>query len=213
MSRRVIGFVSLLALSFGSPVKASPIYGIGNATPSTIYYVQGQSFTPSLAGNGGSGTPRSGPDGAVSLTRFTIDFPSNLTPMPPSALYIYSYAPTITQVNNNGQGSLGVGTYLGGGVYTFHDLPLSFSSKYFAILPESVSIFDGSGNPYPGGVDLFPWNGRVQEGNGNYDIGFHAEFSTRAPEPSSFVMVCLAGLTLAGFRLVRRGNLAPCTAR
>lgn len=208
MSRRVVGFLALITLSFDSELKASPLYEIGNATPSTIYYVQGQSFTPSIAGNDGSGTPTARPDGSVLLTRFTIDFPGNLTPLPPSALYIYPSAPTITQVNDNGQGSLGVGTYTGRGVYAFHNLQLSFSSKYFAILPQSVSVFDGSGNPYPGGVDLFPWNGRVQEGNGNYDIGFHAEFPARASEPSSFVLLCLAGLTVAGSCLGRRGHLA-----
>lgn len=209
MSNRVVGFVILVTLSFGSQVKASPIYGIGNATPSTIFYVQGQSFTPSIAGNDGSGTPMARPDGSIFLTRLTMDFPSKLTPIPPSTLYIYRFAPIIAQVNNNGEGSIGVGTYAGGGAYAFNNLKLSFSSKYFAILPTSVSILDGYGNSYPGGVDLFPWNGRVQEGNGHYDIGFRAEFSTLAPEPSAFVLLCLGSLISAGFPLVRRGHLAP----
>lgn len=203
-----VGLMTLLALSFTSPVKASQIFGIGNATPWTVYYVQGESFTPSIAGNGGLGTPLARPDGSVLLTRFTIDFPRSLTPTPPSRLYIYPFAPTIAQVKNDGDGSLGVGSYTGGGAYAFNNLKLAFSSKYFAILPAPVSIFDGAGNRYAGGVDLFAWNGRVQEGNGQYDIGFHAQYTTQTPEPSSLILSLLAGLTLAGLRFVQRAQFA-----
>jgi hypothetical protein len=205
--RWIVAMMTLIVLSFTGPVKASQIFVIGNSTPSTIYYVQGQSFKPSIAGNAGLGTPVARPDGSILLTQFRMDFPSSLTPTPPSRLYIYGFAPTLAQVDNNGEGRLGVGSYAGGGAYAFQNLKLAFSSKYFAILPEPVSIFDGSGNRYTGGVDVFFWNGRVQEGNGQFDIGFHAEFTTANPEPSSLLLCSVAGVTLAGLRLARRAIL------
>jgi hypothetical protein len=107
----------------------------------------------------------------------------------------------IAQVNNNGEGSIGAGVHVGGGVYDFNNLELPFSAKSYAILPESRSIFDGSDDPYTGGVDIFPRDGLVQEGFGNFDIGFNATF-TAVPEPGTYAL--LAGLGVSSLFAVRR---------
>src|SRR5262249_41776102 len=159
------------------------VYSIGNETPSTFFFIQGQSFTPSVQGNRGVGTPTASPAGTVFLNQFSFDFVfGDPFGVPPPVLYIYGFEPSEAQVSNGGQGSLGAGTHIGGGVYTFDNLEIPFSTRSFAVLPESRSIFDGSGNPYAGGVDLFPQGGVVREGFGDFDAGFTATFTT-VPEP------------------------------
>ena len=124
------------------------------------------------------------------MSQFSFDFVDPTTA--PSVLYIYDSPPTIAQVNNSGQGSLGVGNNQGAGVYSFNNLPLDANTKYYAVLPTSASIFDGSGNPYPGGVDMFPMPAgsptTVSEGNGNFDAGFTATFQTVAASFNLFFL-------------------------
>ena len=62
----VVLLVSLLTVRAGV-AHAAPIFSIGNGTPGTEFFIQGQSFTPSVAGNDGAGTPSAGEGGAVRL--------------------------------------------------------------------------------------------------------------------------------------------------
>ena len=203
MSIRTRSAAVLLAfgvLAFGGTGRAeSIIYSIGNSTSATSFFIQGQSFTPSIQGNRGVGTPTASPAGTVFLTQFSFDFDlSSPFGVPPPVLYIYGFEPSEAQVSNGGQGSLGVGTNIGGGVYAFDNLELPFGTKSFAVLPESRSIFDGSGNPYAGGVDLFPQGGVVREGNGDFDAGFTATFTATVPEPGSVLLFGIGTLSLVG---------------
>jgi len=189
----------------GGVASGSPIYSIGNSTPGTQFFIQGQSFTPSVAGNDGSGVPMAGADGTVRLLTFSFDFVNPVTA--PSALHIFAFEPTLAAAGT-GAGSLGTGTYLGGGVYGFGaGLALDFVTKYFAVLPFSAGIFDGSGNPYAGGVDMFPMPlaapTNVTEGFGDFDAGFNATFEV-VPEPSTLVLVTVGAGMLIGIARRRR---------
>jgi hypothetical protein len=207
-----LGFTALV-LFLGTPAaQAGPVYSIGNQVPhqtSDTFFIQGQSFTPSVQGDRGSGTPTASPSGTVLLTQFSVDF--NLTdfepPPPPAVLYIYAFAPTVAQVDNNGQGSLGAGTLIDpSGVYGFSDLELSFGQKYFAVLPASRSIYDIP-DSYDGGADLFPQAGAVAEGG--FDAGFTATFTT-VPGPSSLALLGAGILVLLGHACRRRTRLDAC---
>jgi hypothetical protein len=197
--------IAVLLLTVGSAHATT--FTIGNAQPATVFFVQGQSFTPSVQGNNGTGTPTSA-SGQVLLTSFTIDFLDSTSA--PSSLYIYSSAPSVSNASS-GTGSLATGSYAGNGVYDFTTpVSLLFNSKYFAVLPTSENIFDGSGNTYTGGIDLFPQSGIVAEGGGGagvFDIGFNADFTVPAsvPEPSGLLLFGSAlSLFLLTYRLNRR---------
>jgi hypothetical protein len=84
-------------------------------------------------------------------------------------------------------------------VYQFNNLEIPFNAKSYAILPESRSIFDGSGNPYTGGIDIFPRAGLVQEGLGDFDAGLNATFSIEVPEPSILSLLTLGLLGLGTY--------------
>ena len=197
---------ALLALTatmaLGGAAQAAP-FSIGNLAPTTAFFVQGQSFTPSVQGNGGSGVaPVSG---TVYLDTFTIGY-ENLS----SAfvnLYIYSALP-LTANAATGVGSLATGTHQGGGVYDFANVALDAATTYFAVLPGSVQIYDGLGNPYSGGVDLFdrdPVDGQLDIGFGDYDIAFSASFTSAVPTPGTAPLVLLALAGLAYSRRQRTG--------
>ncbi|MGP0071569.1 MAG: hypothetical protein ACLPWF_06505 [Bryobacteraceae bacterium] len=206
MRKKSLALTAVLFISGVCPVKAiPPTYTIGNNTPTTVYFIQGQSFTPTIQGNLGTGVAAT--SGNVELVRFSLAFQNPTTA--PGSLYIYSFQPTIAQVNNSGQGSLGVGANTGTGVYLFSGLVLQANTKYYAVLPTQVSIFDGSGHPYAGGLDLYPQPVNaptsIDEGLGGFDAGFTATFEIlpsppATPAPSS-IWLMLAGLTAIGFYL------------
>jgi hypothetical protein len=193
---RTVAAVAAVGCLVAASAQAAP-FTIGNLAPSTAFFVQGQSFTPSVAGNGGSGmAPVSG---SVLLDTFSIAY---LSPTSGFAnLYIYAILPTTVSAAT-GIGSLGTGTYMGGGVYDFNDLVLDVDTEYYAVLPSSAGIFNGSGNPYAGGVDIFdrsPIDGQLDLGFGDFDIGFSARFN-QVPTPGTLALA-LAGLALvAGIR-------------
>jgi hypothetical protein len=198
-----------VAMLFGAS-RANADYSIGNATPGTLFFVQGQSFTPSVQGNAGIGTP-SAPAGLVELTSFTIAFQDPTTA--PSMLSIFDHAPTSADAAS-GSGSLGIGTYVGAGEYDFaNPVILAFTSKYFAVLPTSASIFDGAGDPYSGGIDLFPRSagGVVEEGFGDFDIGFTANLRA-VPEPASLVMLGSGLIGMLCYSLRRRASVSASRA-
>ncbi len=200
-------FVGLLTLAGASPARAGLTPSIGNDPAPTVYFIQGQSFTPSIPGNRGISTPTASPAGTDFLTQFRFDFAAGEFGVPPGVLYIYGFAPSQAQVDNGGQGSLGTGTHIGDGVYAFANVKVPFNTKSFAVLLEQRSIFDGSGNLYAGGVDLFPQGGDIREGNGNFDAGFTASFAPApAPEPSALMLFGNGVLGLIGRGWVRRNR-------
>jgi len=125
------------------------VYSNGNFEPVAVNYVQGQSFTPSIQVQDRSGT-LSSVSGQVQLTLFAIDF---YTPAAaPSALYIYTSAPSVPDASA-GTSSLVTGSYVENGAYDFTTaVSPSFNTKYFAVLPVSADIYDGSGSTYAGGL-------------------------------------------------------------
>ena len=61
VSRVLAACAGLLALGGAWSHAAAAAFTIGNPTPDSVFFVQGQSFTPSVPGNLGSGTaPASG---------------------------------------------------------------------------------------------------------------------------------------------------------
>jgi PEP-CTERM motif-containing protein len=198
-------FVGLLTLAGAPPARAGLIPSIGNDPAPTVYFIQGQSFTPSIPGDRGISTPTVSPTGTVFLTQFRFDFAAGEFGVPPAVLYIYGFEPSQTEVHNGGQGSLGAGTHIGDGVYAFANVEVPFNTKSFAVLPNQRSIFDGSGNLYAGGVDLFPQGGGVREGNGNFDAGFTASFAPPpVSEPTTLMLFGTGVLGLLGRGWVRR---------
>ena len=163
--------VETLNLNLGG---AAGTYSLGNQRPTSVFFVQGQSFTPAQVGTlGSAGAPASG---SVLLTSMSIDYQPGTTPL--NTLSIYTALPT-TATAATGIDSLAVGTHIGGGTYTFSGVALDVNTKYFAVLPAPAAIFDGAGNTYTGGTDIFDIgaNGQLDEGGGVFDIGFRATFT------------------------------------
>jgi hypothetical protein len=109
---------ALLSVCLGlAAYSSASAFSVGNATPASVYFVQGQSFTPADLGNAGSGTPHADSAGNAHLVSLHIAFAAGQTP--PSTLYIYSTLPT------NGNATTGVGSIAsapdsGGGTYVFN---------------------------------------------------------------------------------------------
>ncbi|BBM85065.1 PEP-CTERM sorting domain-containing protein [Candidatus Uabimicrobium amorphum] len=179
--------IALLAMSFICVSLYAESFTIGNTQPGTFFFIQGQSFTPNVQGNEGTGIATPNPDGNILLTSFSLDFVNAATA--PGEIHIFASAPTLAQAAS-GTGSIGTGTHVGGGVYDFGPgLLIPFFAKSFAVLPNSAEIFDAP-NAYAGGADLFPIGGFVNEGG--FDAGFNATFQT-VPEPSTYLMFLILG--------------------
>ena len=165
-------------------------YWLDSGTHETEYYVQGQSFTPSIKGDFGPAARPASTPALLRLTQFWIDFNDT----PPDQLFIYTSPPTPDEAAS-GTGSIATGMHWGNGVYGFNNVVLAYGMKYYAVLPRAANIRDGSGDTYPGGVDMFIRNDfnppRVGEGYGDYDIGFVASFD--------YVEGCPADINLDGF--------------
>ncbi len=164
---------------------------IGSSLPETVYYVQGQSFTPATFGNFGAPPYPASTPAIVRLKFFTIDYDLAETPL--DKLYIYTSPPTPDEALT-GAGSMATGTHIGYGIYQFDNVTLDYRTKYYAVLPQPANIHDGPGDLYEGGVDLFPRLDmdpvRVAEGYGYYDIGFRATFE--------YIPGCPADINLDG---------------
>lgn len=200
--QRVAG-AALLALASAWSHAAAAAFTIGNPTPDSVFFVQGQSFTPSVPGKLGSGSAPA--SGIVLLDRFTIDYDTGRS-TPFAALYLYASLPT-TAAAASGVGALAVGSLIDdAGTYDFPEVPLDVSTRYFAVLPAPASVFDGLGDLYPGGVDLFdrpPADNQLDEGFGEFDLGFRAVFLSAGnpvPAPPSGWLVLAALGALAASR-------------
>lgn len=170
-----------------------PGYSLGNFAPATQYFVQGQSFTPSSFGNTWTPPEPTSTPAVARLQTFTFAFNFALS-VPPPVLYIFDAPPTPAAAAS-GAGSRASGVHIGGGTYSFPSVALDFNTKYYAVLPEPANIFDGGGDPYPGGVDMFIRSDLnpvvIGEGYGTFDTGFSAEFD--------FVPGCAADLNRDAF--------------
>jgi hypothetical protein len=195
-----------VALILGANLRAEA-YTVGNATPTSVYFVQGQSFTPAVSGNAGSGTPRSDSLGNASLVSVHIAFAAGQTPA--STLYLYAALPT------NGDAATGIGSIAsapdsGGGTYIFNPpVTVPYSTQTYAVLPGCASIYDAP-DSYSGGTDLYPVGCPAPGANpiiqGTYDIGFTATFVDPS-EPTPMMnwigggLLCLClGLALVAHR-------------
>lgn len=165
-----------------------PTFSAGNAPPSPVYFVQGQSFTPSSLGNISGTTPPSSTPRLVRLTSFRIAYDLAIS-TPFDSIFIFDAPPTPANAAT-GAGARATGTHVGAGVYTFQNTTLDFHTKYYAVLPGPAVIFDGPGDPYPGGVDMFIRNDLnpvvIGEGGGWFDIGFVATFEYLTNCPADF---------------------------
>lgn len=153
-------------------------FTLGNLAPSTIYFVQGQSFTPDSFGSVVTPPEPSSTPQVARLTWMSIAFDFS-SATPPPVLYIFDAPPTPADAAS-GAGSRATGVHVGNGYYQFAGVPLDFHTRYYAVLPEPAPIFDGGGDPYPGGVDMFIRTDQspvvIGEGYGTFDIGFDATF-------------------------------------
>ncbi len=203
---RVVG----AALLLGACMQANA-FTVGNSTPTSVYFVQGQSFTPAVSGNAGSGTPKPDSSGNAQLSSVHIAFATGQTPS--STLYIYSTLPT------NGDAATGIGSIAsapdsGGGNYVFNPpVPVPYSTQTYAVLPGCASIYDAP-DSYAGGTDLYPVGCPAPGANpiiqGTYDIGFTATF-VDPPQPAPMMNWTGVGLLvflLAGLALVTRRRAA-----
>lgn len=187
---RTIGVLLVMGFALASSIASA--YVIGNAAPTSIFFVQGQSFTPGILGNLGSGSAPA--SGNVFLDSFVINYAPGATPF--NNLYIYAVLPTAADASI-GVGSLATGVDVGGGNYAFSSVALDVNTKYFAILPGSANIFDGAGDPYAGGIDIFPDPlniAQLGEGGGFFDIGFSATFHVPLPATGALLLIGLAGM-------------------
>ena len=197
------GIIAAATLGFSLLARAitASAFTVGNSTPATIYFVQGQGFTPAISGNAGTGVPRADANGNAYLRSVQIAFAPGQTP--PATLYIYSALPTDGNAAT-GTGSIGFAASTGGGLYVFNPpLQVPFSTPTFAVLPACASIFDAP-DSYAGGTDLYPVGCPAPGSNpiveGTYDTGFTATFT----EPPSVV----PALTPGGVALLILGLLA-----
>ncbi|MEM7704973.1 MAG: hypothetical protein AAF358_05440 [Pseudomonadota bacterium] len=173
---------------------------IGNQTPNSAFFVQGQSFTPSVRGNESVGPPR-GFNGQVTLQRLVIDFDSAEVD-PPAEIYIYDQLPTTSQAAT-GADALAVfdlaPQFLLEACLELDPVPncyeysrgsngvtVPFDHRVYAILPRCAAIRNAA-NEYAGGADLFspgcPSPGADPIVEGGFDIGFQACFAQYGPTP------------------------------
>ncbi|MFO0859926.1 MAG: hypothetical protein U0570_05165 [Phycisphaerales bacterium] len=153
-------------------------YTLGNFPSSSVYYVQGQSFTPSSFGNAVAPPAPASTPKVARLQWMSIAFDLS-NAVPPPVLRIFDAPPTPAAAAS-GAGSRATGVHVGDGFYKFDGVALDYHTKYYAVLPEAANIFDGGGDPYPGGVDMFIRADLnpvvIGEGYGTFDIGFDATF-------------------------------------
>lgn len=170
-------------------------FGIGNQSQRTIYFSQGQAFTPSEFGNDATPQLPDAPPTTVFLTSFRFHYPD----VGPAGygrsdrLFIYASPPTVEDARS-GAGSMATGTYVEEGfsnatpLYTFDHVELAFSTKYYVVFPGITLVRAVEGNAYSGGAMLCPCDdvapGVVDENSSDLDIGFRATFEYRPACPA-----------------------------
>ena len=157
--------------------KASALTWTSGINTATTNYTEfpGQSFTPNLQGNAGSGTSLS--SGSAFLNSFS--FGSNST----GILYIFSspYTGTPQSITSyTGVNKLGVSSAAVNGTYSFNGgllLP-DVTSKYYAYSDTSYTIQYSSGNPYNGGQETYATSSNSTYSTANDSLNFSANFSS-----------------------------------
>ena len=172
--------------------------GINSATISDSEY-PGQSFTPNLQGNAGSGTSPS--NGSALLNSFSLG------PNSTGLLYIFSSAYTGSPNGlASGSNKLGVSSPAVSGTYSFNGgllLP-DVTSKYYAYADSQYTIQYTSDNPYNGGNELASFVGNYSTVPDS--LNFSANFSS-ASVPWNFSPsegIVLGVPLFIGLRILKR---------
>lgn len=211
-----IAFITLVTVSIAVDIGAASAFSVGNSNSNITYTdVPGQSFSPSVIGNSGVGTPPA--SNSAFLTEFEIGF---VNPVNNGGLFIFEQEYTGTPADLSTltvgglEGLLGSSFSVANNVWDFgQEIILSdVNATYFAytnVFGEYLS--DNSGNGY-NGSDLRafyadPSNPLLQSFSGSTtaseDIVFNAQFEP-VPEPSSVLGILALGASGGSFLLKRK---------
>jgi hypothetical protein len=183
-------------------------YTLGQNSAVPGITVRGQSFTPSVIGVQGTGTPPA--SGNVQLDSWTFVYQApGSTSITEDTLYIYGILPNVAD-SSNGVGSLYTSngtidqivndTFFGSGsrpsrTWTFSNAVLDVNTVYFVVLPSPQTIRVTTSSAYDGG-------GFIGSSGANLvvtpptDTGFRAVFTDLTPVPFEFSPVL--GLSVLG---------------
>ncbi len=192
--------ITVLLLVFVATVQAE-LFTIGSNTSSGFSASnRGQSFTPSVPGQG-SGS--SGTEDTVCLQSIEFKFWSGATY--PSTLYIYDSWPATVDDLNAGTGALFGSTGHAGDTYFFSGVTLARTSQYYALFDGPAQIYYDSGghNYYPGGSRIYVMshNPNLLNDVWSSDTEFTGTLNT-IPEPSTLILAVLGlfGIAMYGWR-------------
>jgi hypothetical protein len=204
LSKKAIASFSLATLSIGLTLGSA---SVSQATTWTVQnnntgggpatFIPGQSFTPNILGNAGSGTSRS----PASLSNFSFFYPNPSSVS--GSLFIYSNPYTGTVANlGTGSGFIGSSSSVSNGVWSFGSgLFLgSNTNTYYVYANQFITLLGDFGDRYAGGVsslanDLSASFGVFTNG----EIAFTATLSSpdqppSVPEPSSILGILSLGV-------------------
>ncbi len=197
--------VETLDMQLGAGIQS---HTVSSATAVTSIPAYGQSFTPFTVSANDTTLP---PAGTVMLQSFRATLAPGVTP--PSRLYIYQTAPTLSALAT-GAGALGVGTLLNGsnGLYQFEGLgvPLDSTTKYFAVFPSLVRFGASVTNGYARGsalTDVRVADGRILEGLGGIDVGVDLAFRATFAAPTTMTIRDTSATTNTTIRANGAGSL------
>jgi hypothetical protein len=172
----------------------------------------GQGFTPNQIGLDGSGSaPLSG---SVTLSAFTLAYDAGGARTPASTLYIYDFFPTLAQIGS-GTGALFTSTSFAdlandaafgfpSRTFSFANVPLEASQKYFALAPGEQSLrYTFGQNPYSGGSLVLANVSALQETGSLSDVAFRAVLVPFEFSPVSGLIIGTALFCLQRFKRSR----------
>ncbi|HOW65555.1 MAG TPA: hypothetical protein P5186_23245 [Candidatus Paceibacterota bacterium] len=219
-----IRFCAIFSIALAATPALAQTFTVGmTSTPDSYNTIAGQSFTPTILGPDGSGTPP-GPSDLVNLMSFTFAFNTTGEIIVPETLYIVpdslitsgmslstaiSHAIYSTSDYSDINANLSFGGY---STRTFNftsGVELTAGTTYAALL-ESLAdlrqVATTADTAYTGGMEYWSNWGDVLSGDGPdpdfyYDASFSASFAA-VPEPRSTAI--LVATALLGFATIRR---------